>query len=162
MRCQECGYELTDNERLLCMIPGGHYCPQCWAKIPLESGNAQSEPGKRAESSKRGIVRGISAGTKAGVASVTNFKESAKSAAHAAGLAVDEKARVDIDAELCKGCEFCVDVCPEECLAMSDLINSRGYRYARYEGDACTGCGVCYYNCPEPAAITVHKKTAGK
>ena len=64
---------------------------------------------------------------------------------------------VDIDSELCKGCEFCVDVCPEECLAMADLINSRGYRFALYEGDHCTGCGVCYYNCPEPGAIVVYK-----
>lgn len=64
---------------------------------------------------------------------------------------------VEIDSELCKGCEFCVDVCPEECLAMADLINSRGYRFALYEGDHCTGCGVCYYNCPEPGAIAVYK-----
>jgi hypothetical protein len=34
MRCQECNYELTESEKLLCMIPDGHYCPQCWAKIP--------------------------------------------------------------------------------------------------------------------------------
>jgi NAD-dependent dihydropyrimidine dehydrogenase PreA subunit len=64
---------------------------------------------------------------------------------------------VEIESELCKGCEFCVDVCPEECLAMADLINSRGYRFALYEGDRCTGCGVCYYNCPEPGAIAVYK-----
>lgn len=64
---------------------------------------------------------------------------------------------VEIEAELCKGCEFCVDVCPEECLSMADLINSRGYRFAMYEGDHCTGCGVCYYNCPEPGAIVVYK-----
>lgn len=64
---------------------------------------------------------------------------------------------VEIESELCKGCEFCVDVCPEECLAMADLINSRGYRFALYEGDHCTGCGVCYYNCPEPGAIAVYK-----
>jgi len=69
---------------------------------------------------------------------------------------------VDIEQELCKGCEFCVDVCPEECLAMADLINSRGYRFAMYEGDRCTGCGVCYYNCPEPGAITVHKSRSNR
>ena len=69
---------------------------------------------------------------------------------------------VDIESELCKGCEFCVDVCPEDCLYMSDMINSRGYRYARYEGEECTGCGVCYYNCPEPGAIVVHKGSGRK
>jgi len=66
---------------------------------------------------------------------------------------------VEIHNNLCKGCVFCVDVCPEECLSMSEMINSRGYRYAVYEGERCTGCGVCFYNCPEPAAITVYKGT---
>ena len=64
---------------------------------------------------------------------------------------------VEIEQELCKGCEYCVDTCPEECLAMADMINSRGYRFAMYEGDRCTGCGICYYNCPEPGAIEVSK-----
>jgi len=36
MRCPECHYELTENEKLLCMIPDGHYCPQCWARIAPE------------------------------------------------------------------------------------------------------------------------------
>lgn len=69
---------------------------------------------------------------------------------------------VEIERELCKGCEFCVDVCPEECLAMADLINSRGYRFAQYEGERCTGCGVCYYNCPEPGAIIVYKSNPNR
>ena len=42
MRCPECSYELTESEQLLCMIPGGHYCPQCWAKIPLPEESTES------------------------------------------------------------------------------------------------------------------------
>jgi 2-oxoisovalerate ferredoxin oxidoreductase delta subunit len=45
---------------------------------------------------------------------------------------------------------------------MADLINSRGYRFAQYEGDRCTGCGICYYNCPEPGAIAVTKNVSEK
>lgn len=78
-------------------------------------------------------------------------------AARPHGAGASREGDVAIQRELCKGCEFCVDVCPEECLAMSDLINSRGFRFAQYEGDRCTGCGVCYYNCPEPGAIIVYK-----
>ncbi|HEX9750982.1 MAG TPA: 4Fe-4S dicluster domain-containing protein [candidate division Zixibacteria bacterium] len=68
--------------------------------------------------------------------------------------------RVEIESELCKGCDFCVTSCPEECLFMSELINARGYRFAGYTGRDCTGCGICFYNCPEPGAITVYKKHA--
>jgi hypothetical protein len=45
MRCPECHYELTENEKLLCLIPGGHYCPQCWARIAPEP--APKDPDKR-------------------------------------------------------------------------------------------------------------------
>jgi len=74
----------------------------------------------------------------------------------------DDTPRVDIETELCKGCEFCVTTCPEDCLYMAEMINSRGYRYAQYTGRDCTGCGICFYNCPEPGAITVYKQPARK
>jgi NAD-dependent dihydropyrimidine dehydrogenase PreA subunit len=66
---------------------------------------------------------------------------------------------VEVVKELCKGCDFCIVSCPEECLAFSDRINSHGYRFAYYLGQDCTGCGICFYNCPEPGAITVYKKS---
>jgi len=90
---------------------------------------------------------------------MANTKPQEQAAQHksAPAPAKSREGHVEIDSELCKGCEFCVDVCPEECLAMADLINSRGFRFALYEGDRCTGCGVCYCNCPEPGAIAVYK-----
>ncbi len=45
MRCPECQYELTENEKLLCLIHGGHYCPQCWARIAPEP--APDKPGTK-------------------------------------------------------------------------------------------------------------------
>jgi len=53
MRCPECQYELTENEKLLCMIPDGHYCPQCWARIAPEPAPSESES-KDPKSSLRG------------------------------------------------------------------------------------------------------------
>lgn len=68
-------------------------------------------------------------------------------------------ASVEVAKELCKGCDFCVASCPEDCLAFSTDINQRGYRFAYYLGSDCTGCGICFYVCPEPGAITVYRKT---
>ncbi len=47
MKCPNCQYELTEGERLLCSVPGGHYCPRCWARIPeiLEKTASPVNPG---------------------------------------------------------------------------------------------------------------------
>lgn len=65
---------------------------------------------------------------------------------------------VVIDAEECKGCGLCVEVCPPSALKISEALNRMGYHPAEYKGVECTGCGVCFYVCPEPAAITVYKR----
>lgn len=76
------------------------------------------------------------------------------------------KGTVKIDVEMCKGCEICVDACPQESLAMSKSINSRSYHYAVLVQDNCTGCVNCALVCPD-AVITVYrtpskKKAGGK
>ncbi len=71
--------------------------------------------------------------------------------------AAGEKPELVIDAELCKGCQMCLDVCPKSCIAISDKLNSTSYHPAYYTGSDCTGCGFCFYACPEPAAIFVKK-----
>ena len=62
MKCPNCQYELTEGERLLCSVPGGHYCPRCWARItdPLEVAATpvkpiadNAEPDKKKESTGR-------------------------------------------------------------------------------------------------------------
>jgi len=62
-----------------------------------------------------------------------------------------------IDQEQCKGCGLCVDICPQDVLEISEMLNHLGFHPAAYGGDGCTGCGVCFYACPEPGAITVYK-----
>lgn len=66
-----------------------------------------------------------------------------------------------IDIEKCKGCELCVDACPEEALAMSDTINAKGYQYAVQINNNCTGCMDCALVCPE-AIITVYRGKPGE
>jgi 2-oxoglutarate ferredoxin oxidoreductase subunit delta len=64
--------------------------------------------------------------------------------------------------EMCKGCELCIDACPQESLAMSKEINKQGYHYAVLVQDNCTGCVNCALVCPD-AVITVYRtKKVGK
>jgi 2-oxoglutarate ferredoxin oxidoreductase subunit delta len=68
---------------------------------------------------------------------------------------------VKIDIETCKGCELCVESCPQDTLAMSKEINSKGYHYAVVVQDNCTGCINCALVCPD-AVITVYRESKKK
>ncbi|QYZ78367.1 4Fe-4S dicluster domain-containing protein [Methanofollis formosanus] len=49
-----------------------------------------------------------------------------------------------VDADLCVGCETCVDECPVEAITMEDGI-------AVIDKDLCTDCGTCVDVCPAEA-----------
>lgn len=70
----------------------------------------------------------------------------------------DKKARgsVSINAELCKGCGFCIEFCPSEVLEFSAEFNSKGYHppYA-VKPEACTGCDLCGIYCPDFAIFGI-------
>ncbi len=68
-----------------------------------------------------------------------------------------DRGRLCIDGEECKGCGLCIEACPPRVIAMSEPLNHYGYRTAIYAGAGCTGCGVCFMACPEPGAITVYR-----
>jgi 2-oxoglutarate ferredoxin oxidoreductase subunit delta len=68
---------------------------------------------------------------------------------------------VSIDVETCKGCELCIEACPQDSLAMSKEINNIGYHYAVLVQDNCTGCVNCALVCPE-AVITVYRAAKKK
>jgi indolepyruvate ferredoxin oxidoreductase beta subunit len=59
-------------------------------------------------------------------------------------------AAVEIEEAWCKGCDICVKLCPERCLALS----ARQVATVR-RPEACTGCRVCEWLCPD-FAISVH------
>jgi 2-oxoglutarate ferredoxin oxidoreductase subunit delta len=71
------------------------------------------------------------------------------------------KGAVHIDIETCKGCELCVEACPQESLALSRNINKKGYHYAVQIQDNCTGCINCALVCPD-AVITVYRQSKKK
>ncbi len=64
---------------------------------------------------------------------------------------------VIIDVDKCKGCELCIESCPEDTLALAEKINKKGYQYAVVVNDSCTGCANCAIMCPE-GIITVYRK----
>ncbi len=70
--------------------------------------------------------------------------------------------RVEIEADLCKGCLLCIEACPPGVLVVSKSLNKIGYRPAEYLGEKCTGCGICFYICPEPGSIRVYKRKKSK
>ena len=64
---------------------------------------------------------------------------------------------VTIDVETCKGCELCIEACPQDSLALSEGINAQGYHYAVLVKDNCTGCVNCALVCPD-AVIAVYRE----
>jgi 2-oxoglutarate ferredoxin oxidoreductase subunit delta len=64
---------------------------------------------------------------------------------------------VVIAKDICKGCELCIEACPQESLGLGDKINLKGYRYAVLVQDNCTGCINCALVCPD-SAITVYRE----
>jgi 2-oxoglutarate ferredoxin oxidoreductase subunit delta len=70
------------------------------------------------------------------------------SAKVAAAGAIESRGTVEIQTELCKGCELCVPACPPRVLSMSTDRNILGVPYPELE-PGCTGCGACLLVCPD-------------
>ena len=73
-----------------------------------------------------------------------------------------KKGRIVIDSKLCKGCYFCMSVCPNELIVISTESNEKGYYPAEFtetnagENRKCTGCAMCAVICPD-IAIEVYR-----
>ena len=60
--------------------------------------------------------------------------------------------QIVISPDSCKGCELCVEACPQKILGMGETINSKGYVYAEVvEQMRCIGCRLCCITCPDMA-----------
>ncbi len=60
--------------------------------------------------------------------------------------------KVVVERDRCKGCELCVNACPQHILAMSEELNLQGYFSARVvEPHRCIGCRMCAIACPDVA-----------
>ena len=65
--------------------------------------------------------------------------------------------QVFVIAERCKGCDFCVDFCPQEVLVESTDMNAKGYHYpvvSPGKESSCINCAFCKLVCPEFAIYT--------
>ncbi len=64
---------------------------------------------------------------------------------------------VEVENEVCKGCELCVIVCPKDCLVMGENVNGKGYHYVVFNNiENCIGCADCAVVCPD-AVLTVFR-----
>jgi len=66
--------------------------------------------------------------------------------------------QIRVEPDACKGCELCVNACPQKILGMTKKINSKGYFYAEVaEPMRCIGCRLCCITCPDMAiTMSVH------
>jgi 2-oxoglutarate ferredoxin oxidoreductase subunit delta len=65
--------------------------------------------------------------------------------------------KIEINQELCKGCEICISFCPKSLITLADKLNSAGYLPSAFkDGGECTGCASCAIVCPE-VAIEVYR-----
>ena len=63
---------------------------------------------------------------------------------------------VQILADRCKGCAFCVEYCPRQVLEMSREFNRKGYHPPEIvDSQACVNCGLCEMICPEFAIFCI-------
>lgn len=71
-------------------------------------------------------------------------------------------ASVDVITELvinpvwCKGCDICVKMCPERCLALNE-----DQKAVLIASEKCTGCRICEWLCPD-YAIKLHKRSSSQ
>lgn len=66
--------------------------------------------------------------------------------------------RIVIEVDRCKGCELCLEACPQHVIALADSFNAKGYRPALLvdPNHECTGCALCAVVCPD-GCITVFR-----
>lgn len=61
---------------------------------------------------------------------------------------------IEINENLCKGCEICIEFCPVDLFGNSEKLNRKGYYLpVIFEEVKCTGCRLCELLCPELAII---------
>ena len=68
---------------------------------------------------------------------------------------------VHINREHCKGYAFCVEYCPRDVLAMSEVFNKKGYHppfVLKDKRDECCYCKLCEAICPEFAIFVTSKE----
>jgi 2-oxoglutarate ferredoxin oxidoreductase subunit delta len=71
------------------------------------------------------------------------------------------KGWIEVNERYCKGCELCVEACPQNVLIIDmEHLTPKGYHPVMLNEveKSCTGCAICALVCPE-AALTVFRET---
>ncbi len=73
------------------------------------------------------------------------------------------KGMITMESDRCKGCGWCVDVCPEDILLLStEQFNAKGHRPIEVtDMGKCTGCTICAIVCPD-VVFTVYRQKKAK
>lgn len=58
-------------------------------------------------------------------------------------------AKIVVHQESCKGCQFCIAICPKKALYVSDYMNAKGYHATAVDEEKCIACGTCFVVCPD-------------
>ena len=67
------------------------------------------------------------------------------------------RGEIVISEQFCKGCGYCIEFCPKDCLTIGDRLNTEGYQLPNFiNKENCTACTICGRICPE-SAIEVYK-----
>lgn len=62
--------------------------------------------------------------------------------------------KITINEDHCKGCGFCIEICPQHIFTDSPNSNKKGYIVPEIKNsDACTFCKKCELICPEMAIL---------
>ena len=70
--------------------------------------------------------------------------------------------KIKIKENLCKGCGFCVEVCPKEIFKESNNLSKKGYKIPEIQNqNSCINCKKCELICPE-MAIDIEKEEEKK
>ena len=65
--------------------------------------------------------------------------------------------KVEVRAESCKSCGYCIKFCPKNALAVGENVNNKGYEHTVMANpEDCVACKMCAVICPD-AAIEVYK-----
>ena len=69
---------------------------------------------------------------------------------------------IEINEDLCKGCEICVAFCPKDVLEMSNKFNKKGVHPPRViKEEDCNLCENCMLYCPDLAIVVAEEEESG-
>jgi 2-oxoglutarate ferredoxin oxidoreductase subunit delta len=71
--------------------------------------------------------------------------------------------KVIVNEKFCKGCELCINACPQRLLQTAEHVSETSYHPAELidpEGK-CSGCGMCALVCPDAAIQVYREKKVG-